>query len=1048
MAVPQDPSLEALQEGYLLPGLEEEAALESDSSGPQLGESLLDSGSIDSELLVAVDTPEAEIEGEVSENLLSDSPHDPIIDGGSPPQESSSLQSSGINWLIDDLSGEISLVGDSLGQALALDANDAGELTATVQAGEVIVLAPLTAAGVTVALGEGDDALTVSSELINALGAVGGSLHFDGGLGTDTLFGPGMDSLWTVTALNQGNVNTVVQFSGVEKLTGGTDNEDTFVFEQQGAISGGIDGGDGGFDSLVFVGESYTNVGFEASGPHSGSVTLDGQTVNYEGLEPITLNSAVATLTIDADLIAANSAGNAGSNENPQTVAPAAALADTLILEDDSTNTSDLVLRNDPDVSPTIETIYFVKPTTELIIDLGGADDVLEIATADIDAKLTIRGGAGTDSVVLTGTVDLEGNNLEIHAERINVATGASLSGLGSVLFNAIAEESNQITNAANVSNLQASINIAGDINATGNVTASATVKRDINISTPLPIDLTADSSASVHVDGGSITATTFSLSATTQGKVRSASTISTVNRFTESAVASIKNSTNTINVGGLSIDATTQTNYSAFAVSALNEIDGDVKASIEGSSVNAGAGGVSVAANDLAMLTAAAPEQIVNLDSVVLPVSVNVASAQNLLDRNVEAFITNSALEATGADITIEATKQAQLGAQAKTTSVAASLPFTGSISIGGTYSSNTLIGSTTAYIENDSDIKTLTSGDVLVRAEDTSGVDAKSGASATSQTPEISLGGTGFSLGASVAFNSIGWRVVPGIQTLDALLGPGPGSFERSDVSAYIIDSSVVSAQDVLLSADAKSKFNATVSNAAASTADSIFGASSVGSGGIFASNKINSGAFAYIADQDTDDSITTDVNAVRNAIVRATDESGIYSNSKIVSSSTTTNDGGASVLQESINDLLEVDHTSDATSVTLEFGDRVRLADDYAVPTHSTTPQLGLSTNEQGLIDGMVVEVTEEATGDGTVGSVYQYVGEEQDPPTVVDLVTLDYGSSLDWVEISGSAGSVYEFMGADGIDPASGLAGSSDLSRLNYSDLGYWKEVPES
>lgn len=71
---------------------------------------------------------------------------------------------------------------------------------------------------------------------------------------------------------------------------------------------------------------------------------------------------------------------------------------------------------------------------------------------------------------------------------------------------------------------------------------------------------------------------------------------------------------------------------------------------------------------------------------------------------------------------------------------------------------------------------------------------------------------------------------------------------------------------------------------------------------------------------------------VNVDGSLIVTASDNAGIYANSKIVSSSITTNDGGAAFLQENINDLIPADFLSSEGSCEIEFGERVRLTDDY--------------------------------------------------------------------------------------------------------------------
>ncbi|HEX3806145.1 MAG TPA: hypothetical protein VHV52_05115, partial [Gaiellaceae bacterium] len=122
------------------------------------------------------------------------------------------------------------------------------------------------------------------------------------GSGTDTLNGPAADSVWNVTGSGSGTVGGA-GFSGFEYLVGAANNQDQFVFDPNGSISGGIDGGPGGYDTLVLAGGSYRNVAYSAIDPHSGSVTLDGNVINYAGLEPILGNTQTGsdqTYTISA----------------------------------------------------------------------------------------------------------------------------------------------------------------------------------------------------------------------------------------------------------------------------------------------------------------------------------------------------------------------------------------------------------------------------------------------------------------------------------------------------------------------------------------------------------------------------------------------------------------------------------------------------------------------------------------------------------------------------------------------------------------------------
>ncbi len=100
------------------------------------------------------------------------------------------------------------------------------------------------------------------------------------------------DLTWNVTGADSGNV-AGVSFSGIGNLLGGTGNRDTFILSPAASLSGGLDGGLGGFDTMVIEG-AYTNEVFNAYDSSSGLIQLDGKSISYSGLEPITDNT-VAT---------------------------------------------------------------------------------------------------------------------------------------------------------------------------------------------------------------------------------------------------------------------------------------------------------------------------------------------------------------------------------------------------------------------------------------------------------------------------------------------------------------------------------------------------------------------------------------------------------------------------------------------------------------------------------------------------------------------------------------------------------------------------------
>ncbi|KPA17945.1 hypothetical protein MHK_001839 [Candidatus Magnetomorum sp. HK-1] len=115
----------------------------------------------------------------------------------------------------------------------------------------------------------------------------------DSSLGTnDTLALSGDDRIWHITDFDEGIVDNI-HFKGIENLKGGEDNKDTFVFESTGHISGIIDGGDAGFDTLSLLG-NHDTITYSANSPDSGTVNRDNDIITYMGLEPIYDNTNTA----------------------------------------------------------------------------------------------------------------------------------------------------------------------------------------------------------------------------------------------------------------------------------------------------------------------------------------------------------------------------------------------------------------------------------------------------------------------------------------------------------------------------------------------------------------------------------------------------------------------------------------------------------------------------------------------------------------------------------------------------------------------------------
>ena len=191
----------------------------------------------------------------------------------------------------------------------------------------------------------------------------------------DTLTGPAADTTWTIAGADAGQV-AGVSFTGFEDLTGAANNNDTFVIAPGGTLSGTIGGSAAGFDTLRIDG-ARGSVSTDATSASSGTVVVDGATFRYTGLEPILIESA-AEVTVT---------GTTGD--------------DTITLSPHATVATKLVA-----AGPGMESVEFTIPTT----------------------SLTVNGGDGADTVVLSGTLSLPGVILLVTAEQIQVTALANVN--------------------------------------------------------------------------------------------------------------------------------------------------------------------------------------------------------------------------------------------------------------------------------------------------------------------------------------------------------------------------------------------------------------------------------------------------------------------------------------------------------------------------------------------------------------------------------------------------------------------------------------------
>ena len=215
--------------------------------------------------------------------------------------------------------------------------------------------------------------------------------------------------------------------------------------------------------------------------------------------------------------------------------------------------------------------------------------------------------------------------------------------------------------------------------------------------------------------------------------------------------------------------------------------------------------------------------------------------------------------------------------------------------------------------------------------------------------------------------------------------------------DVIASVTDTAIVSAGAVTVGAMAMSQVNATTSNSVSSTSSTLFGGKSAGASGVFSSNKISSNARAIVDDLDDDVTNPTSIAANGAVEITASDDSQVYANSKVVSSSITTNDGGANIVDDLTGYLYDVEFVTDGVDVS---NDRFELG-----------LTLGLSVLDPTMVDlkfGDHIRLTDGFSGvGGTGGSVYKYLGSGTlATPDQVDFETTDFADQDLWKEVQGT------------------------------------------
>ncbi len=277
-------------------------------------------------------------------------------------------------------------------------------------------------------------------------------------------------------------------------------------------------------------------------------------------------------------------------------------------------------------------------------------------------------------------------------------------------------------------------------------------------------------------------------------------------------------------------------------------------------------------------------------------------------------------------------------------------------SLAVNGTIVTNNMVGGAEAYV-NDSRVTTTgdTSADFNVTADNTATFTAINTNSTTSGDTAV---------GVTLAFNRLGYAPSNLLfNSIDAIFGTILGGTSSVGAKAWVSDTPIAIDGDLNITATNETTLTADISNATASAAGALYGASGKAGAAIIASNLVRSDATANLSFTSGLGSVVAggDVNIV------AKDRAGIDAGTTLESTSVTTN--GDNVLVDFLGQFDKTyGHTSRSGSPVLTIGDKVRLAPDHSAG--------------------------------GVAGGIYRLLA----PLAATNLAAVNYADSLAWSRVA--------------------------------------------
>jgi hypothetical protein len=273
-----------------------------------------------------------------------------------------------------------------------------------------------------------------------------------------------------------------------------------------------------------------------------------------------------------------------------------------------------------------------------------------------------------------------------------------------------------------------------------------------------------------------------------------------------------------------------------------VNLIAANVDAYIEGDGATGiSVGSITILADDTSTINAitGAATLAAGFGGTGVAVAMGISIAYNDISNDVSAYIAeaNNSVSTDTEAISITAEESAEIFSVTTAASLSVAFGGTGvAVSGAGAAAVNTITNRTKAFVENSilstlsTPLTTDTAGDVIISATNTSTIDATVAAVAAS----VAAGGTGVgvAIGAAFAGNTIGY---------DPLLG-------NAQVRAYVEDSTITAAGDVLLTAEAEETITSRVFAGAVAIAAGGVGVG-VGGSGVVAINMMATDINAFI-------------------------------------------------------------------------------------------------------------------------------------------------------------------------------------------------------